>query len=89
MVSLLIFENIYKIFEVGMVNENYVFKGLDLEVEEGDFIFVIGGNGVGKFILMNILVGNLLVDEGDFLLVGKFIKNLSVRKRVKDIVCVF
>ena len=47
MVSLLTLENIHKTFEAGTVNENHVLKGLDLEVEEGDFISVIGGNGAG------------------------------------------
>ena len=89
MASLLTLENIHKTFESGTVNENYVLKGLDLEVEEGDFISVIGGNGAGKSTLMNILAGNLSVDEGDLLLAGKSIKNLSVRKRAKDIARVF
>ncbi|NOP50303.1 ATP-binding cassette domain-containing protein, partial [Klebsiella pneumoniae] len=62
MTSLLTLENIHKTFEAGTVNENHVLKGLDLEVEEGDFISVIGGNGAGKSTLMNILAGNLSVD---------------------------
>ena len=37
MASLLTLENIHKTFEAGTVNENHVLKGLDLEVEEGDF----------------------------------------------------
>ena len=89
MASLLTLENIHKTFEAGTVNENHVLKGLDLEVEEGDFISVIGGNGAGKSTLMNILAGNLSVDEGDLLLAGKSIKNRSVRKRAKDIARVF
>ena len=52
----------------------HVLKGLDLEVEEGDFISVIGGNGAGKSTLMNILAGNLSVDEGDLLLEGNPLK---------------
>lgn len=89
MASLLTLENIHKTFEAGTVNENHVLKGLDLEVEEGDFISVIGRNGAGKSTLMNILAGNLSVDEGDLLLAGKSIKHLSVRKRAKDIARVF
>ena len=80
MASLLTLKNIHKTFEAGTVNENHVLKGLDLEVEEGDFISVIGGNGAGKSTLMNILAGNLSVDEGDLLLAGNSIKNLSVRE---------
>ena len=66
MASLLTLENIHKTFEAGTVNENHVLKGLDLEVEEGDFISVIGGNGAGNPTLMNILAGNLSVDKGTF-----------------------
>ena len=89
MATLLSIEGIHKTFEAGTVNENHVLKGLDLQVEEGDFISVIGGNGAGKSTLMNILAGNLVVDEGDILLDGNSIKNTSVRKRAKDIARVF
>lgn len=89
MTNLLSIEGIHKTFEAGTVNENHVLRGLDLQVEEGDFISVIGGNGAGKSTLMNILAGNLTVDEGDLLLKGKSIKHMSVRKRAKDIARVF
>ena len=89
MATLLSIEGIHKTFEAGTVNENHVLKGLDLQVEEGDFISVIGGNGAGKSTLMNILAGNLVVDEGDILLEGNSIKNTSVRRRAKDIARVF
>ena len=62
MATLLKIEDIHKTFEAGTVNENHVLKGLDLTVEEGDFISVIGGNGAGKSTLMNILAGCLQVD---------------------------
>ena len=89
MATLLKIEDIHKTFEAGTVNENHVLKGLDLAVEEGDFISVIGGNGAGKSTLMNILAGGLQVDQGDILLEGKSIKQTSVRKRAKDIARVF
>ncbi|KXT74675.1 Methionine ABC transporter ATP-binding protein [Streptococcus sp. DD10] len=89
MASLLSIEGVHKSFEVGTVNENHVLRGLDLEVEEGDFISVIGGNGAGKSTLMNILAGNLTVDEGDIKLEGESIKQVSVRKRAKNIARVF
>lgn len=89
MATLLKIEDIHKTFEAGTVNENHVLKGLDLTVEEGDFISVIGGNGAGKSTLMNIMAGGLQVDQGDILLEGKSIKQTSVRKRAKDIARVF
>ena len=89
MATLLKIEDIHKTFEAGTVNENHVLKGLDLTVEEGDFISVIGGNGAGKSTLMNILAGGLQMDQGAILLEGKSIKQTSVRKRAKDIARVF
>ena len=89
MATLLKIEDIHKTFEAGTVNENHVLKGLDLTVEEGDFISVIGGNGAGKSTLMNIRAGGLQMDQGDILLEGKSIKQTSVRKRAKDIARVF
>lgn len=61
---MLLFElvNLYKIFEKGIVNENYVLCGLDLMIEDGDFILVIGGNGVGKLIFFNCIVGLIFID---------------------------
>lgn len=89
MTTLLSLQNIHKIFEVGTVNENHVLRGLNLEVEEGDFISIIGGNGAGKSTLMNTLAGTLKVDQGDILLEGKSIKNLAAAKRASLISRVF
>ena len=89
MTTLLSIQSIHKTFEAGTVNENHVLKGLDLDVQEGDFISVIGGNGAGKSTLMNVLAGALQVDEGDILLEGESIRTKPVRKRAKDIARVF
>ena len=45
--ALLSLQQIHKTFEKGTVNENHVLRGLDLDIEQGDFISVIGGNGAG------------------------------------------
>ena len=52
--ALLSLQQIHKTFEKGTVNENHVLRGLDLDIEQGDFISVIGGNGAGKSTLMNL-----------------------------------
>ena len=39
-------ENIHKFFEIGTVNEKHILKGVNLEVNDGDFITIIGGNGL-------------------------------------------
>ena len=41
-------KNIYKTFNAGTVNEKQALKGIDLTLEDGDFVTVIGGNGAGK-----------------------------------------
>ena len=66
-----------------------VLDHLDLEVQKGEVVALIGSSGAGKSTLMNILAGNLVVDEGDILLEGNSIKNASVRRRAKDIARVF
>ena len=50
--ALLSLQQIHKTFEKGTVNENHVLRGLDLDIEQGDFISVIGGNGAGQSTLM-------------------------------------
>lgn len=41
-------KNIYKTFNAGTVNEKRALNGLSLNLEDGDFVTVIGGNGAGK-----------------------------------------
>ena len=40
--------NIYKVFNPGTVNEKLALEGVNLTLEEGDFVTLIGGNGAGK-----------------------------------------
>lgn len=89
MSTILSIQSIHKTFEAGTINENHVLRGMELDVQEGDFISIIGGNGAGKSTLMNSLAGTLTVDQGDILLEGKSIKNIPAAKRAKDIARVF
>lgn len=89
MSKLLSVQAIHKTFEKQTVNENHVLKGLSLEVEQGDFITVIGGNGAGKSTFMNSLAGVIPVDEGDILIEGQSIKSWTVTERSKVIGRVF
>ena len=77
MATLLKIEDIHKTFEAGTVNENHVLKGLDLTVEEGDFISVIGGNGAGKSTLMNIIGCLDTATSGSYKINGKETIELS------------
>ena len=89
MATLLSIEGIHKTFEAGTVNENHVLKGLDLQVEEGDFISVIGGNGAGKSTLFNTIAGTLPVSSGKIYILGEDVTNYSPEKRAKYLSRVF
>ncbi|TRX70611.1 ABC transporter ATP-binding protein [Carboxylicivirga sp. M1479] len=69
--SILKLSNIHKSYADGNNRSNAVLKGLNLEVEEGDFISVKGPSGSGKTTLLSILGTLLLPDEGQYLLNGE------------------
>ncbi len=69
--DVLTLENLHHTFEKGTINENYVLKGINLSLEPGDFVTIIGGNGAGKSTLLNSIAGTFSVDQGQILLNGK------------------
>lgn len=82
-------KNICKTFNRGSVNEKVALKNLDLTVNEGDFITVIGGNGAGKSTLMNAICGTFPVDSGTIILGGADVTRLPEYKRAKYLGRVF
>ena len=50
-------EQVGKAFNAGTINEKVAVKGLDLTINDGDFITVIGGNGAGKSTMLNLIAG--------------------------------
>ena len=63
-------KNIYKTFNAGTVNEKRALNGLSLNLEDGDFVTVIGGNGAGKSTMLNAIAGVWPVDEGQIIIDG-------------------
>ena len=61
-------KNIYKTFNPGTINEKRALNGLNLKLNEGDFVTVIGGNGAGKSTMLNAVAGTWPVDEGQILI---------------------
>ena len=82
-------ENVYKTFNAGTVNEKVALQGLNLELKEGDFVTVIGGNGAGKSTMLNAITGVFGVDSGRVLIDGVDVTNLPEYKRAKYIGRVF
>ena len=74
-------KNIYKTFNPGTINEKVALNGLNLTLNEGDFVTVIGGNGAGKSTMLNAVAGTWMVDEGQIIIDGVDVTKLSEHKR--------
>ena len=86
---MLVIENIYKTFNAGTVNEKHALNGVNLQLNEGDFVTVIGGNGAGKSTTLNAIAGVFPVDEGRICIDGEDVTRLPEYKRAKFLGRVF
>ena len=82
-------KNLYKTFNAGTVNEKRAIDGLDLTLENGDFVTIIGGNGAGKSTTLNLIAGVFPADQGSIILDGVDITRLPEHKRAKYLGRVF
>ena len=82
-------EHISKTFNAGTVNEKRALCDLSLELREGDFVTVIGGNGAGKSTMLNCVAGVFGVESGKILIDGVDVTHLPEYKRAKYIGRVF
>ncbi len=72
-------QNIHKSYVTG-ANSLHVLKGIDLEIQAGEFVSIMGSSGSGKSTLLNILGILDNYDEGSYLLNNKLIKDLNETK---------
>lgn len=82
-------KGIYKTFNKGTINEKKALNGVDLELNEGDFVTIIGGNGAGKSTLLNSICGVFRVDCGSIVIDGVDVTRLPEHKRAKYLGRVF
>lgn len=61
-------ENLNVVFNKGTPDENHALKNINLEIDKGDFITVIGSNGAGKSTLYNAIAGTLMPESGHIFL---------------------
>ena len=78
-----------KTFNPGTVNEKKALNGIDLHLDDGDFVTVIGGNGAGKSTMLNMIAGVYPVDCGNIIVDGVDITKLPEHKRAKYLGRVF
>ena len=82
-------ENVYKTFNPGTINEKKALNGINLVLNEGDFVTVIGGNGAGKSTMLNMIAGVYPVDQGQILIDEVNVTKLPEHKRAKYLGRVF
>ncbi len=82
-------KNVWKVFNAGTVNEKQALRGVDLTLNDGDFVTVIGGNGAGKSTMLNAVAGTYGVDAGSIIIDGTDVTRLPEYKRASFIGRVF
>ncbi len=78
-----------KYFHKGSVNEVFALNNINLQIEEGDFITVIGSNGAGKSTLLNCIAGCFFPDTGKIIVNKKDVTRWPEYKRARYISRVF
>ncbi len=86
---MLTLKNISKTFNPGTVNEKHALNGLNLHLDQGEFVTVIGSNGAGKSTMFNAICGSFILDSGAVFLDKQNITYLSEHKRASMIGRVF
>ena len=73
--------NISKTFNKGTINEKNALDGVNLNLNPGDFVTIIGGNGAGKSTTLNAIAGAWYVDAGQIIVDRTDITRLPEHKR--------
>lgn len=82
-------KNIHKTFNKGTINEKIALNGVNLQLNQGDYVTIIGGNGAGKSTTLNAIAGVWPIDQGQVIIDGKDITDLPEHKRAKYLGRVF
>lgn len=81
--------NISKTFAKGTVNEHAALKNINLSLDKGEFVTIVGSNGAGKSTLFNMICGTYMQDRGKIVLDDKDISFMPEHKRARMIGRVF
>lgn len=86
---MLIISNVKKTFNRGTINEKKALNGINLQLNPGDFVTIIGGNGAGKSTMLNMIAGVYPIDCGTIVIDGINISRKQEHKRARYIGRVF
>ena len=67
------FKNVSKTYD----NKNYILKNVNLRINDGEFVFIVGHSGAGKTTLLSLLSGLALPSEGKILYNGKDVADID------------
>jgi len=81
--------NVSKLFYPGSPDEKIALVGVNLKLNPGDFVTVIGSNGAGKSTLMNVISGVMTPDAGEVRIDGSVVTQLPEHRRSRWIGRVF
>ena len=70
-------KGLYKTFNAGTINEKTALNGINLKLEPGDFVTIIGGNGAGKSTMLNAISGVFPVDQGSIVIGNTVVTSLQ------------
>ena len=82
-------KGVNKTFNAGTVQEIQALKNINLKIEKGEFVVVVGSNGSGKSTLLNVIAGNNFADSGEIYIEGNKANNLKDFERSKWIARIF
>ncbi|MBQ9972462.1 MAG: ATP-binding cassette domain-containing protein [Firmicutes bacterium] len=82
-------KHVYKSFNIGTAVQKDALKNLNLHLDPGDFVTVIGGNGAGKSTMLNAIAGVWGVEKGHIIIDGKDVTRDPEHKRAAYIGRVF
>lgn len=81
--------NVEKTFNKGTINEKVALSNINLQLKQGDFVTIIGGNGAGKSTMLNMIAGVYPIDAGKIVIGEQNISRKPEYKRAKHIGRVF
>ncbi len=74
-------KGVFKTFNPGSITEKKALRGVELHLNEGDFVTIIGGNGAGKSTMLNAIAGVWPIDEGSIFIDGVDVTAVPEHKR--------
>lgn len=76
-------KNLVKVYNKGKTNEFCALKGIDLSIDEGEMVAIIGKSGAGKSTLLHILAAIDSYDKGSYLVDGVSVGDLKEKERAR------